>query len=370
MDVLAPEKAYQPDQGDILFADEVTAVRVLEADYRRYIRTLEKFAALKPVLKPPERVLDLGCGSGVITLWLATLYPDAELIGIDWSEGCIRMAEHFQQKLHLSNVRFQCASYEDPGVVEQLGRFSLVVNCHGTCLSIPDSDSDLAYSYRHLSPEQLRDLGPAIVSSCIALSMTLEERGVGFLDLGWKPLGALCLFQSLRDAGLGILWEHSRWSAKTGDIGGHIVVRPNIPQLTTSSWDDLNAFASCGVFPEEFFEIPLALVEPCMAHFEAGDVLATMEFQYYSGGHERIRVLQKAGLILYEHTTSLGFRRGFIHSVAMISSAFARWMDRIDSLRTACVGRFLSVDVSPVFASYLKAAGIVHRSEISQRLPS
>jgi len=229
MDVLAPERAYQPDQGDVLFADEVTAVRVLEADYRRYVRTLQKFVALKPFLRPPRRVLDLGCGAGVITLWLATLYPDAELIGIDWSEGCIRMAEHFKRKLHLSNVRFQCASYEDPGVVERMGRFSLVVNCHGTCLSMPDSESDLVYSYRHLSPEQLRELAPAILRSCFALSKALDESGVGFLDLGWKPLGALCLFQGLRDADLGILWEHSRWSAKTGDIGGHIVVRPNTP---------------------------------------------------------------------------------------------------------------------------------------------
>lgn len=368
MDVLAPERAYQPDQGDVLFADEVTAVRVLEADYRRYVRTLQKFAALKPFLRPPRRVLDLGCGAGVITLWLATLYPDAELIGIDWSEGCIRMAEHFKRKLHLSNVRFQCASYEDPGVVERMGRFSLVVNCHGTCLSIPDSESDLVYSYRHLSPEQLRELAPAILRSCFALSKALDESGVGFLDLGWKPLGALCLFQGLRDADLGILWEHSRWSARSGDFGGHVMVRHDMPRLTQSSWDDLNAFASCGFFPEESLEIPFSLVEPCMAYFEAGDVLAAMEFRYYTGGHERIRIVLKAGLILYEHSTSLGFRRGFVHSVAMISKVFERWIETIESLRTACAGRFLSVDVAPALVSYLEASGVITHSEISRRL--
>jgi SAM-dependent methyltransferase len=37
-----------------------------------------------PVTKP-KRILDIGCGTGAMTAWLARKYPDAEVIGIDIS---------------------------------------------------------------------------------------------------------------------------------------------------------------------------------------------------------------------------------------------------------------------------------------------
>ena len=33
----------------------------------------------------PKRILDIGCGTGVMTAWLARKYPDAEVIGLDIS---------------------------------------------------------------------------------------------------------------------------------------------------------------------------------------------------------------------------------------------------------------------------------------------
>ncbi|KAF2720353.1 hypothetical protein K431DRAFT_304355 [Polychaeton citri CBS 116435] len=31
------------------------------------------------------RILDIGCGTGIITTWLARQYPDAEVVGVDIS---------------------------------------------------------------------------------------------------------------------------------------------------------------------------------------------------------------------------------------------------------------------------------------------
>jgi trans-aconitate 2-methyltransferase len=39
-----------------------------------------------------ERVLDLGCGDGLLTSQVADLLPDGEVVGIDASQGMIEVA--------------------------------------------------------------------------------------------------------------------------------------------------------------------------------------------------------------------------------------------------------------------------------------
>jgi len=48
-------------------------------------------------LKGNERILDLGCGDGSITLQLAELVPDGSVLGIDASQGMIEAARNHQR---------------------------------------------------------------------------------------------------------------------------------------------------------------------------------------------------------------------------------------------------------------------------------
>ncbi|MEB3227938.1 MAG: class I SAM-dependent methyltransferase, partial [Synechocystis sp.] len=46
--------------------------------------------------KPPQqtiRILDAGCGTGVGTEYLAYLNPEAEICGVDLSEGALQVAQ-------------------------------------------------------------------------------------------------------------------------------------------------------------------------------------------------------------------------------------------------------------------------------------
>ena len=43
-------------------------------------------------LKGNERVLDLGCGDGVLSAHIAELLPDGKVVGIDASQGMIDVA--------------------------------------------------------------------------------------------------------------------------------------------------------------------------------------------------------------------------------------------------------------------------------------
>lgn len=53
-------------------------------------------------LKGMERVLDLGCGDGVLTARIAALLPHGEAVGIDASQGMIAVAREKER----SNLRF------------------------------------------------------------------------------------------------------------------------------------------------------------------------------------------------------------------------------------------------------------------------
>jgi len=50
-------------------------------------------AAVLEVPVTPERILDLGCGTGVGTLFLSREYPHASIRGLDLSPGMVRAAQ-------------------------------------------------------------------------------------------------------------------------------------------------------------------------------------------------------------------------------------------------------------------------------------
>ena len=58
-------------------------------------------------IPPADRVLDFGCGVGILTLFYAQQYPDIEFLGIDRSSRSIEMACLEAKKRQLPNVRFE-----------------------------------------------------------------------------------------------------------------------------------------------------------------------------------------------------------------------------------------------------------------------
>ncbi|KAK3047606.1 hypothetical protein LTR09_010990 [Extremus antarcticus] len=100
-------------------------------------RTATEHAAhLLPYLKPHFRILDVGCGVGSITLDLANLVPDGEVLGIDTNQSTTDMAKQMAQDRGVSNVKFSVGDAHD------LSAFSDesfdVVHAHQVMLHLPD----------------------------------------------------------------------------------------------------------------------------------------------------------------------------------------------------------------------------------------
>jgi ubiquinone/menaquinone biosynthesis C-methylase UbiE len=77
-------------------------------------------------IPPKARILDVGSGPGLLALVLAEKYPDAEVVGVDYSPKQVRAADNF-----LSNSRFHNCSFEVGNAVDlpfQDGSFDVVVS--------------------------------------------------------------------------------------------------------------------------------------------------------------------------------------------------------------------------------------------------
>lgn len=58
-------------------------------------------------------ILDVGCDNGFVTCFLALMYPEARVLGVDHSVEGIRCAMELADKLNLSNVSFTCTDMAD-----------------------------------------------------------------------------------------------------------------------------------------------------------------------------------------------------------------------------------------------------------------
>ncbi|KAK5128086.1 hypothetical protein LTR85_005203 [Meristemomyces frigidus] len=105
-------------------------------------RTAEKCAThLLLHLKPNHSILDVGCGTGSITIDLARLVPDGQVIGIDVNEGqqhpdWLAQARDPAQEQGVTNVEFRPRNVLDMKDFEA-DTFD-VVHAHQVLLHVPD----------------------------------------------------------------------------------------------------------------------------------------------------------------------------------------------------------------------------------------
>jgi ubiquinone/menaquinone biosynthesis C-methylase UbiE len=86
----------------------------------------------------PRRIMDAGCGTGNMTIELARRFPDAEIVGIDFSENSLTRAKMLAQDLNIKNVEFRYHDLTEGFPFEERERMYNFVVCIGCLHHTPD----------------------------------------------------------------------------------------------------------------------------------------------------------------------------------------------------------------------------------------
>ena len=142
---------------------------------------------------PPQRIIDLGTGSGALLLAALSIWPKAEGIGIDRSPEALAIAAANGARL-APNARFVQADWTKAGWSHGLGAFDLI-------LANPpyvEDAADLAPSVRAHEPAGALFAGPDGLDDyrllIPQLHRLLGDKGIAMVEIGWtqaEPVIAL-----------------------------------------------------------------------------------------------------------------------------------------------------------------------------------
>lgn len=156
--------------------------------YARHARVQERAAAdlmgavLRGPLPPRPRVLDVGCGTGLLTARLLTALPGAAALALDLAPGMIAEAE---RRLRGAPVRFLVADVEAgyPGETFDLVASSMALQW----TTAPEAV--LAGAARCLAPEGLLAVSVPVAGTLVELREAYEEAAAALALPRWRHPG-------------------------------------------------------------------------------------------------------------------------------------------------------------------------------------
>jgi len=130
---------------------------VYDLFWRRYVNQTVPVALRAAAIKPGERVIDLGCGTGELERRLTASVPDVDIVGVDLSSS---MIERARRKLDgTARVRFERADVHDLPFED--GAFDVAI-CVNTFHYFTAPDLVLREAARVLRPDRREEVVPGL----------------------------------------------------------------------------------------------------------------------------------------------------------------------------------------------------------------
>lgn len=155
--------------------------------------TLIEAARASLANRPPKRILDLGTGSGALLLAALTIWPEAQAIGIDRSQGALTIANANKAR-HAMQAQFVQADWTHARWSEGFGTFDLILAnppyVEEAALLAPSVRAHEPAVALFAGPEGLDDYRLLIPQ----LSALLTDDGIAVVEIGWTqavPVNAL-----------------------------------------------------------------------------------------------------------------------------------------------------------------------------------
>ena len=111
-------------------------------------------AVWQPAPELPRRILVAGCGTGAEAFTLARHFPDADIVGVDFSPGSIGVARAVQKRdSRARQIRFVSGDLTSSRFIRAVGERFDFVSCHGVLSYLPRPDRALENLAGCLSPD-------------------------------------------------------------------------------------------------------------------------------------------------------------------------------------------------------------------------
>jgi ubiquinone/menaquinone biosynthesis C-methylase UbiE len=110
--------------------------------HAKYYALLDKRRYLAPIGDNPQRILDLGCGTGIWCVDMADKFPGAQVLGIDIAPT--------QPEWVPPNCQFELDDFEQPWTGKD--NTADLIFCRDPILSVRDFPKMIDQAYRHLKP--------------------------------------------------------------------------------------------------------------------------------------------------------------------------------------------------------------------------
>lgn len=147
----------------------------------------------------PQKILDAGCGNGILTCFLAKRFPDATIIGIDISAEGIEQARKLALSLALTNIKFEVGDIKD-FLFDATDSFDLILSVAALEVTSPFLIKQLHNLCKHLSED--------------GLMLNFEKLS--------NPQIQKYFVQALGESGLGADLEKSKWLSYENADGDEI----------------------------------------------------------------------------------------------------------------------------------------------------
>ena len=202
LNLLAETRHLNPceTEPDLAFYEFAAQHRIYPVLYsQRFDYYLTVGAAMLPHFTPSQRVLDFGCGLGILTTLYARHHPTVSFVGVDRSPGSIAVARERTAALGLKNLTFLAL---DPDREPLTGLYDTVVSSH----SLFQSEQDPGLPSRSWDTFA-RAVDPAMQQAFEA--RTGLGRRLSWILSALTPAGRVLLFEKARHLGRRIVLQRA-----------------------------------------------------------------------------------------------------------------------------------------------------------------
>jgi SAM-dependent methyltransferase len=271
---------------DIEFYDVLARPDLVPVLYsQRFHYFLTVGSAVCRRISPADRVLDFGCGLGILTSFYAQQHPDIEFVGIDRSSRSIETARFEAEKRQLANIRFEVSHLPQHTISET---YDLILSTHSLFQAerepgLPSRSWKTFERVVDLQRQEQLEIKTGLQGRLNALLKVLRSKGrMIIFEKTWN-LGRRIFFQrALNSRGLRPVSPPSPFRYRVIDeevIDGPLYEVARIPQRESPFWNEEpyreagETLYRCKGFPAERMGEELAL----------GQVLETV-----SGTHSKM----------------------------------------------------------------------------------